>query len=159
MYAKIGIAALALGAVAMVGCERKERVNEEGEREVQVSPARPANEPAAREKARPEAEKMVKRSVSSATAVSSIVEARCDREARCENIGPKEKFKSWQECRQEIAKKSSDKIGAPECPGGVDQHELSECLTEVRNEGCNNPLETLERLAACNGPDLCIDTR
>jgi hypothetical protein len=159
MYAKIGIAALALGAVAMVGCERTERVNKEGEREVQVSPARPANEPAAPEKARPEAEKMVKRSVSSATAVSSIVEARCDREARCENIGPKEKFKSWQACRQEIAKKSSDKIGAPECPGGVDQHELSECLTEIRNEGCGNPLETLERVAACNGPDLCIDTR
>ena len=178
MYAKIGMTALALGAVAMVGCEREERVNKEGEREVQVSPARPANEPAERErererekaraeadekardeKARPEAEKMVKRSVSSATAVSSIVEARCDREARCENIGPKEKFKSWQACRQEIAKKSSDKIGAPECPGGVDQQELSECLTEIRNEGCGNPLETLERVAACNGPDLCIDTR
>jgi len=157
MYAKIGMAALALGAVATVGCERQERVNKEGEREVVVSPARPANEPAAPEKARPENEKMVKRSVSSASAVSSIVEARCDREARCDNIGAKEKYKSWQECKKEIATKSSDKIGAPECPGGIDQHELSECLTEIRNEGCGNPLDTLERVAACNSADLCID--
>jgi hypothetical protein len=157
MYAKIGMTALAMGAVAMVGCERTERVNEKGEREVQVSPARPANEPAVPEKARPEREKMVKRSVSSATAVSSIVEARCDREARCDNIGAKEEYKSWQECRKEIAAKSSDKIGAPECPGGIDQHELSECLTEIRNEGCGNPLDTLERVAACNSADLCIE--
>lgn len=154
MYARIGITALAVGAVAMLGCERKERVNEEGEREVQVSPARPANEPAP---ARSEKEKMVKKSVSSASAVSSIVDARCDREARCENIGANKKYKSWQQCNQEIAKKSSDKIGAPECPGGIDSHELSECLTEIRNEGCGNPLDTLERVAACNSADLCID--
>jgi hypothetical protein len=160
MYAKIGIAALALVAVPTIGCERQERVNKEGEREVVVQPARPANEPAAQpEKDRPEKEKMVKRSVSSASAVSSIVEARCDREARCENIGAKEKFKTWAECKKEIAAKSSDKIGAPECPGGIDQHELSECLTEIRNEGCGNPLDTLERVAACNSADLCIDTR
>ena len=156
MYAKIAIAALALNTLAVAGCERKERVNKEGEREVVVQPARPANEPAP---AHPDKEKMVKRSVNSAVAVSSIVEARCDREARCENIGAKEKFKTWAECKKEIAAKSSDKIGAPECPGGIDQHELSECLTEIRNEGCGNPLETLERVAACNSADLCIDTR
>jgi hypothetical protein len=157
MHAKIGIAALAVGSVAMVGCEREERVNKEGEREVVVSPARPANEPAAPEKARPAKEKMVKRSVSSASAVSSIVEARCDREARCDNIGAKEEYKSWQECRKEISAKSTDKIGAPECPGGIDQHELSECLSEIRSERCGNPLDTLERVAACNSADLCID--
>jgi Family of unknown function (DUF6184) len=151
MYARIGIAALAMGAVAMLGCERKERVNKEGEREVQVSPARPA-EPSP---ARPE--KSVKKSVSSASAVSSIVEARCDRESRCENMGANKKYKSWQQCKQEIATKSNDKIGAPECPGGIDSHELSECLTEIRNEGCGNPLDTLERVAACNSADLCID--
>jgi hypothetical protein len=154
MYAKIGITALSVVALATLGCERKERVNEQGEREVVVQPARPAKEPAP---AQPE--KIVKKSVTSAYAVSAIVEARCDREARCDNIGKDDKFKSWQQCKQEIAKKSSDKIGAPECPGGIDQHELSECLTEVRNEGCHNPLDTLERVAACNSADLCIDTR
>ena len=157
MYAKSGITALALGALAMTACERKERANKEGEREVVVQPARPANEPApARPEKQPDKEKMVKRSVSSAVAVSSIVEARCDREARCENIGAKHKYKTWQMCKQEIAQKSSEKIGAPECPGGIDSHELSQCLTEIRNEGCGNPLETLERVAACNSADLCI---
>jgi hypothetical protein len=153
MYGKIGFTLLGLGAIAMVGCERKERVNERGEREVQVSPARPANEPNA--PARP----MVKPTTSSAKAVSSIVEARCDREARCNNIGGDEKFKSWAECRKDIAEKSSDKIGAPECPGGIDSYELSECLTEIRSEKCGNPLDTLERVAACNAADLCVSER
>jgi hypothetical protein len=162
MYAKIGFTALALGAIAVAGCERKERVNKEGEREVVVSPARPANEQPARPATEPGPARpapMVRPAVTSAVAVSSIVDARCDREARCENIGAKEKYKSWQECKKEIATKSSDKIGAPECPMGIDSHELSECLAEIRNEDCGNPLDTLERVAACNGADLCIDSR
>jgi hypothetical protein len=53
MYAKTGIGALALAATAMtIGCERNERVNEEGEREVVVSPARPAAESEAAREAR-----------------------------------------------------------------------------------------------------------
>ena len=150
MYAKIGFTVLTMGAIAVVGCERKERVNERGEREVQVSPARPT-EPGAAPRA-----PAVKPTTTSAKAVSSIVEARCDREARCANIGADHKFKSWQECQQKIAQKSSDKIGAPECPGGIDSFELSECLTEIRSEKCGNPLDTLERVAACNAADLCV---
>src|SRR5688572_19904258 len=154
MYGKFGFTLLGMGAIAMIGCERQERVNERGEREVQVSPARPANEPARTgETARP----MVKPTTTSAKAVSSIVEARCDREARCGNIGGDDKFKSWEECRKDIAEKSSDKIGAPECPGGIDSYELSECLSEIRSEKCGNPLDTLERVAACNSADLCVD--
>jgi hypothetical protein len=153
MYGKIGFTLLSLGTIAMIGCERRERVNEQGEREVQVRPARPANEPRVGEPARP----VVRATTTSAKAVSSIVEARCDREARCNNIGADEKFKSWEECRKDIAEKSSDKIGAPECPGGIDSYELSECLSEVRSEKCGNPLDTLERVAACNSADLCVD--
>jgi hypothetical protein len=150
MYAKIGFTVLSMGAIAMIGCERKERVNERGEREVQVSPARPA-EPGPTPRT-----PVVKATTSSAKAVSSIVEARCDREARCSNIGADHKYKSWQECQKQIAEKSSDKIGAPECPGGIDSYELSECLTEIRSEKCGNPLDTLERVAACNAADLCV---
>ncbi len=150
MYTKIGFTVLSLGVIATVGCERRERANErEREREVQVSPARPA-EPGAEHKT------AVKPSTTNAKAVASIVEARCDREARCSNIGADHKFKSWQECQQKITTKSSEKIGAPECPGGVDSYELSECLTEIRNEKCGNPLDTLERVAACNSADLCM---
>jgi hypothetical protein len=46
-------------------------------------------------------------------------------------------------------------LNARECPGGVNEQQLDECLAEVRGEDCNSPLDTLERVAACTSGQIC----
>jgi hypothetical protein len=89
-----------------------------------------------------------------ALAVSSIATARCDRELRCKNIGPNEKYLSTSEC---VAKLQNDKrtdINAQDCPA-VSDKALTSCLQSIRDEDCNNPLDAVSRLTACRSGNLC----
>ena len=52
--------------------------------------------------------------------------------------------------------RTDDGLNGRDCPGGVDQRELSECLTEVNNQDCGNPLDALGRIAACRASDICL---
>jgi hypothetical protein len=90
-----------------------------------------------------------------ASAVAQITAARCAREQRCNNIGTDKKFDTSDECMTEIRKQWADDLNARECPGGVVQKELSECLDEIRNEDCGNPFDTLGRVTACREGDIC----
>ncbi len=96
--------------------------------------------------------------VSAAAAVKSIVGARCNREARCNNIGADRKYSSSAECNSKLSEDRKDDLNMDDCPRGVSQKELSECLAEIKNEDCNNPLDSLGRLAACRSSDLCMST-
>jgi hypothetical protein len=51
-----------------------------------------------------------------------------------------------------------DELNANACPAGIDQHELTECLTETRNEDCGNPVDAIGRIVACRSSDLCLHT-
>lgn len=96
-----------------------------------------------------------KATVNNEAALASIVSARCQREARCNNVGADKRWASSEACRGDLTAKGRDDLRASECPGGVVQKELQECLAEIQNEDCNNPLDTLGRLAACRSSDLC----
>lgn len=93
--------------------------------------------------------------VATASAVDSIVQARCDREARCNNIGPDRTFASNEACSSRVRAEWRDELNLAECPGGIDSKELNECLQEIRNDDCNNPFDTLGRIVACRSSDLC----
>jgi hypothetical protein len=95
------------------------------------------------------------KAVALGNALDSIVLARCDREARCNNIGADRRYASRDACLSKIHSDWHDELNLTECPGGVDQNELSECLQEIRNEDCNNPFEKLGRVAACRSGELC----
>lgn len=88
-------------------------------------------------------------------AVQAIMLARCEREQRCNNIGPGRKHASQQACLTRVEADWNNELSARECPGGVNQSELNECLQEIRNDDCNNPIDTLGRFAACRESDLC----
>jgi len=90
-----------------------------------------------------------------ASARESIAESRCEREQRCNNVGEAKKFSSTDDCLARIRADWKDDLNARECPGGVNQAELSECLNEIRNENCESPLDTLERVAACTSNQIC----
>jgi hypothetical protein len=98
---------------------------------------------------------MADKAASIANAVSSIYEARCQREARCNNVGDDKKYASMDACRSKVQSEWSKDLNLSDCPGGVDQKELSECLAEIRNDDCNNPLDHIGRVAACRSSDLC----
>jgi len=90
-----------------------------------------------------------------ASAVTSLAAERCDREARCKNIGAKEKYKSRAECLSELERDKRDDLNSDVCPGGIRQKELNDCLQAIHDEACGNPLDALTRLTACRSGNLC----
>lgn len=154
----LAISVLALAS--LFGCDRRRD-------EPQVTPT-PAN-PAAREPAvEEERQKVAGRELqdepstnrsnavpANRGAVEAITRTRCQREARCGNIGPDEKFATPEACMSSVGKEWADDLDFDDCAGGIVQKELDECLSEIRNEDCGNPLDSLGRVAACRESDLC----
>jgi hypothetical protein len=141
--AKIG---LALGLVAVSACNRSadrtasEPVRTDDGREIGA-----ADEPALRPASR------------SGSAAESIAEARCAREQRCANVGSDKKFSSHNDCMARIRDDWKDELNARECHGGVNQTELQECLGAIREEECNSPFDTLDRVTECTAASICIE--
>lgn len=136
-----------LGALAVVGCERKDRSTDQS-----MAPMKgdlpPKND-----------EAVGGGPVAIDQALSRIVDARCDREMRCGNVGDGKKFTDRPACQSQVKKDFADGINAEDCPAGVDAKELDECLTDARKEDCNNPFDTIGRVAACRTSDICRHTK
>jgi Family of unknown function (DUF6184) len=171
MKAPVKHSALAFGlaALAIVGCKRDENKREVG------TPA--ANEPSATEQRRAEERRAEERraeerspqprpigggptepgiKATTASALASIAAARCDREVRCKNVGTKEKYATRDECIAKVKEDKRDDINAKDCPGGVHEKQLNECLQAIRTEDCGNPLDAISRLSACRSGALCV---
>lgn len=91
-------------------------------------------------------------------AIQRIVEARCEREAACNNVGGDKRFADRNVCTSEIQKDMRDDLNAKDCTYGIDAKELNECLDSIKKESCGNPIETIGRLAACRTSDMCLKT-
>ncbi|WP_438020407.1 DUF6184 family natural product biosynthesis lipoprotein [Sorangium sp. So ce315] len=133
-------AALVLAAAATLlapACDRDERA---------LGTTRPTEAP------------RVEARVATVNAVDSIVQARCDREARCNNVGAGREYASNDACAARVRAEWRDELNVADCPGGVDAKELNECLEEIRNDDCGNPFDTLGRIVACRSSDLCKAT-
>jgi hypothetical protein len=87
----------------------------------------------------------------------AITSSRCHREQRCDNIGEGKKFSSSGDCSDRINAEWKDDLNARECPNGVNQQQLDECLTAIKNEDCGNPFDKLERVSACTVGQLCLN--
>jgi hypothetical protein len=95
--------------------------------------------------------------ISTSLAVSSIANARCEREKRCDNLGDGEKYATEASCEQKVKGDWNDELNKYECPNGIVQAELDECLADIRAEECGNPFDSLARLVSCNAGDICDD--
>lgn len=91
------------------------------------------------------------------SAAKDIASARCDREARCSNVGADKKFASEENCQNSIRSEWAQDLNAYDCPKGVVEKELNECLTAIRDEDCNSPFDTLGRISACTVGQICAD--
>ena len=93
---------------------------------------------------------------SASAAREQITDARCAREQRCENVGDGKKFSSADDCRARVRADWKDDLNGVECPQGINEAELNECLGEIRGEDCGSPIDTLSRVAACTTGQICI---
>ncbi|WP_394844206.1 DUF6184 family natural product biosynthesis lipoprotein [Pendulispora brunnea] len=140
MNARISLVALALAASFLVatGCDRRDVPTSETNT-TGAAVAGPA--------------------LDNAAAVASVALARCDREATCNKLGEGRDHPTRESCLTEMRGKAEGDLNASKCSGGVDRKALDSCLAEIHAESCSNPLDTLERLAACNTSALCSRDR
>jgi hypothetical protein len=97
-------------------------------------------------------------SLSNELAVERIVAARCARETACNNIGSDKHFVDYAICAREIRSRMATDLHASECPRGIDATALDKCVETIRTESCNNPIDTIQRLAACRTGEMCLKT-
>lgn len=90
-------------------------------------------------------------------AAEQIARARCEREQQCDNVGADKTYSSSQDCLARIHTDWKEDLTARQCPGGINQHELDECLAEIRAEACGNPFDTLARITECTQGQICIE--
>lgn len=95
--------------------------------------------------------------ISTHRAVGAITRARCEREERCGNVGDGKSHSSMDVCEDKIRADWSDDLNKYECPQGIVQAELDECLKDIRGEDCSSPFDTLTRVVQCNSADICDD--
>lgn len=91
------------------------------------------------------------------SAAEQIAQARCEREKECSNVGNDKTYSSAQDCLARIRNDWKDDLDSRQCPGGINQRQLDECMSQVRAEACGNPFDTLARITECTQGQICIE--
>lgn len=84
-----------------------------------------------------------------------VAATRCEREMRCDKIGPAAKYKSYDDCLAALQKDRSNDLSTRACPSGVSQLGLQMCLQAIREEKCTSTLDTITRVNACSVDKFC----
>jgi len=95
-----------------------------------------------------------------AAAAEQIAAARCDREARCNDVGPSKEFQNREHCLQVMRKDASDKLADDDCPNGIANRDLQGCLSDIGSENCGGvslPFAKLDSMMACRQSHLCLE--
>jgi len=161
---RFGLSSILVLTVGFAACERRnEPFGDRTDRE----PVRPVTPPTLQESPRvaPDERTEATRPVEptrpatatagNESAVTSITLARCDREARCDNVGNGKKYDSPSDCVTKTRAEWRDDLNARECPAGVSSPQLASCVKQIKEESCGNPVEKLESVLACRTVDLC----
>ena len=90
-------------------------------------------------------------------AVNKVVAARCDRAKACNQLGKDEKYADEAACKRELGHDLQADLRPNECPRGIRQEKLSNCLQEIQNEKCGNAIDKISRLTTCRTGSLCVD--
>jgi hypothetical protein len=89
--------------------------------------------------------------------VDRLSNARCDREAACENVGDGKKYASAQVCRDKMRGDIANDINSYQCPRGIDAAAVQQCLAAIGNEECGaHPIETITRMDKCRSGAMCM---
>ena len=97
--------------------------------------------------------------VTNEEAIKGIVSARCAREAHCKNVGPDKDYADKAACEKKISADLKEDLSPKDCPRGVAEKELNECLQSIQKEECNNPVKKLARVVECRTAELCLPAK
>ncbi len=89
-------------------------------------------------------------------AASRITARRCERELDCNDVGAGKKYEDNAACEREVAHDLQAELRPSKCTYGVREDKLNECLEELRNGKCGNPLDTVSGLATCRTGRICL---
>lgn len=78
---------------------------------------------------------------------------RCQREVRCDQIGPNKKYPSLEVCQSMMLEDASREL--EKCPSGMDQEKVEECAAAIDTKGCELPGNTLSEFEECRSVSLC----
>lgn len=95
--------------------------------------------------------------VANEDAVIRLTEARCARARACNNIGPKESYTDDAACKRENRHDLESELRPGECPRGIKEDKLSNCLQEIRNQKCGNPFDSISKSVSCRTGLMCLD--
>jgi hypothetical protein len=87
-------------------------------------------------------------------AVGKIAAARCDREARCDNVGATQTFATRCDCITTMANYKLAHVNFKECPLGLAEPKVEKCLLLIGAED-RTADRALERINACRATTLC----
>lgn len=151
----VAIVGLGLGVLS-VGCDRREEqaLGVERDRTVTLDP-RTAPGVDQRTPLGTQPNVQGQGSMAGSSPATLIAQARCEQMQRCQKVGADQKHADMSSCLSSVQSDWREDLNSYECPGGFDQKELSECLSEIRNEGCDNPIEKLSSRVACRSSDIC----
>ncbi len=95
--------------------------------------------------------------VDDTSVVGRLTRARCERETFCQNIGPGKKYFSAEVCLDVFRSRIGDALSSEECPGGLDETAVSQCLSAIASEQCSSrPEEAMMRMDRCQRSTICL---
>jgi Family of unknown function (DUF6184) len=89
-------------------------------------------------------------------ALIKLVTAQCNRELRCETLGPGEKYTSRADCIAKLETERGNQINATNCPREVGGDALRSCLMALENDSCDSAIASTARTNACQLSNLCV---
>jgi hypothetical protein len=89
-------------------------------------------------------------------AMTRLANARCDRETSCNEIGQGKKFANRDACMNAAKQDARSTLRSDQCPR-IDQGKLSSCINDIKNQGCNNPIDAIDKMMSCTQGQLCAE--
>ena len=88
-------------------------------------------------------------------ATDDITTARCNREQACKHLGAGQRYPTFDACRNALAPDTRATAQPQECSGGISDQNLSNCLSDIRNEPCENRMDSIALFNQCQKGNLC----
>jgi hypothetical protein len=94
-------------------------------------------------------------------AAEIMAAARCDREQRCNNVGPSREYQNREHCMHVFRTDAANELTKDEdCARGIKSEDLSECSSQLRGRSCSTvggAFESLGSSMSCSSGELCMD--
>jgi hypothetical protein len=86
-----------------------------------------------------------------------IATARCEREAKCNNVGERGEYVTQEDCVVSLEPATRGELDERDCPSGISEVELRECTDEIKQTDCDSPVQSIDLVTECSNEELCVE--